>query len=319
VTSNTEGAASAAPFLSALAEGIREDLAAIEGDNRSALAHAIAAGEKLNVAKAQLEHGEWLPWLHENFALSRKTAAEYMRLAIPANVTHALHFNSIREALAALPKGQTYNRTVGGSLRLWTDPEVMSWVAARRAERWDSKRIVAASKAKTDGWPSDKSLSNGSCTTVFAVLDAVAGQPVAPTKKKGPTVGGKRRRKVWEDIRKDGATELREMQVKIAEAVMALEHYVLPEDIGLSEEEQDDITDLFNDLTTLLQWTERAMIATTANMDDLSKRRTIRKLQDLAQDPGASAGERQNALRGIEKLQASQRAKRLGARSGAHG
>jgi hypothetical protein len=60
---------------------------------------ALAAGEKLNQAKAQMVHGEWLPWLKKNFDLSQVTASKYMRLA--ETKTTGSNFGSIREALAA--------------------------------------------------------------------------------------------------------------------------------------------------------------------------------------------------------------------------
>jgi hypothetical protein len=53
-------------------------------------------------AKAQLQHGEWLPWLGENFTLDVRMAQRYILLS--ANATRVSHLGSIREALAALPR-----------------------------------------------------------------------------------------------------------------------------------------------------------------------------------------------------------------------
>jgi hypothetical protein len=72
----------------------------------AALYHALWVGECLIEAKSrpEIKHGEWLPWLKENFEGSRRTAADYMRLAGArkevegANEQHAAHF-SIRQAL----------------------------------------------------------------------------------------------------------------------------------------------------------------------------------------------------------------------------
>ena len=47
----------------------------------NALEHAAACGELLNKAKSELGHGNFLPWLKENFAGSERTAQNYMRLA----------------------------------------------------------------------------------------------------------------------------------------------------------------------------------------------------------------------------------------------
>ncbi len=43
--------------------------------------HAMAAGDLLIEAKAQLRHGQWLPWLAQYCAMSDRIARLYMRLA----------------------------------------------------------------------------------------------------------------------------------------------------------------------------------------------------------------------------------------------
>lgn len=43
--------------------------------------HAITAGELLIEAKAQLQHGQWLPWLGQHCTISERTAQLYMRCA----------------------------------------------------------------------------------------------------------------------------------------------------------------------------------------------------------------------------------------------
>jgi len=135
-------------------------------------------------------------------------------------------------------------------------------------------------------------------------------EPAKP-KKKGPTWGGKTRRKLYDEIREDGATKLRELEVKITTTVMELEHYVLPDDVGLSEEEQDDIGRLFEYLTILSEWTEQALTATGACMDDLGRQRLIKKIRDRMQHPNTPPGEKANCARRIEALEASYRRKRL--------
>src|SRR5262245_8017705 len=42
--------------------------------------HYRRAGEMLLEARAQVEHGQWGPWLTQHFALSARTAAAYMQL-----------------------------------------------------------------------------------------------------------------------------------------------------------------------------------------------------------------------------------------------
>lgn len=49
--------------------------------SRSAIQSALIAGEKLALAKEQVPHGEWLPWLEENCPkLSERNAQRYMRI-----------------------------------------------------------------------------------------------------------------------------------------------------------------------------------------------------------------------------------------------
>ena len=67
--------------LGDLAARIAVEHAAAAASLQAAVAHAIACGELLIKAKAQLAHGEWLPWLASNCHLSPRTARLYMQLA----------------------------------------------------------------------------------------------------------------------------------------------------------------------------------------------------------------------------------------------
>jgi hypothetical protein len=71
----------ARPSLSALAAEIRREVEQAEADYRSAVQHAVRAGELLIEAKAQVQHGQWLPWLEANFPGSARSPQGYMRLA----------------------------------------------------------------------------------------------------------------------------------------------------------------------------------------------------------------------------------------------
>jgi Protein of unknown function (DUF3102) len=51
---------------------------ALVGDARKAI---IEIGKELLLAKAQMEHGQWLPWLKKNFGWSNSTAQNYMNVA----------------------------------------------------------------------------------------------------------------------------------------------------------------------------------------------------------------------------------------------
>jgi hypothetical protein len=66
--------------LADLAARISVEHEAATGAVKRGLQHAISAGDLLLEAKAQLKHGQWLPWL-ESCGLSERTAQRYIRLA----------------------------------------------------------------------------------------------------------------------------------------------------------------------------------------------------------------------------------------------
>jgi hypothetical protein len=84
--------------LTQLAAEIRSELAQIDG--RSTLQHAIAAGERLNQAKALAPRGTWLGWLEANCPVGQPMANRYMRLA--SNYARVHNLDSIRDALDEL-------------------------------------------------------------------------------------------------------------------------------------------------------------------------------------------------------------------------
>jgi hypothetical protein len=97
--------------LSDLAARIRSEHEAALLNMRRGLEHAIAAGNLLIEAKAQLKHGQWLPWLEEVCpALPERTATHYMRLA-----RHAPELESKSATVADL--------TVRGALELLAPPK----------------------------------------------------------------------------------------------------------------------------------------------------------------------------------------------------
>jgi hypothetical protein len=69
------------PSLDVLAGRIRAEHEQVGRALTSALDHALRAGDLLIEAKAQLGHGQWLPWLAEHCRFAERTAQAYMRLA----------------------------------------------------------------------------------------------------------------------------------------------------------------------------------------------------------------------------------------------
>jgi phage N-6-adenine-methyltransferase len=94
------------PVLSDLAALANDAHRRAEGAAVSALECAREAGEYLTRAKAQCQHGEWLPWLEANFEGSPRAAQQYMRVAerwpeLSGNAQRVSHL-SLRAALAEL-------------------------------------------------------------------------------------------------------------------------------------------------------------------------------------------------------------------------
>jgi Protein of unknown function (DUF3102) len=71
----------ASNYLVDIAHRIRNEHSAACAGIKVTVAHALAAGDLLIEAKAQLKHGQWLPWLKEHCEISERTAQNYMRLA----------------------------------------------------------------------------------------------------------------------------------------------------------------------------------------------------------------------------------------------
>jgi Protein of unknown function (DUF3102) len=68
-------------YLVDLAARIKTEHEAVATSLKESVRHAIAAGEMLIEAKAQVKHGQWLPWLREHCTISERTAQLYMRCA----------------------------------------------------------------------------------------------------------------------------------------------------------------------------------------------------------------------------------------------
>jgi hypothetical protein len=66
------------------------------------VAHALVAGARLIEAKSRVKHGEWLPWLAENFEFSPRTAQTYMWLAQRAEDAQRVSHLGLGGVLAAL-------------------------------------------------------------------------------------------------------------------------------------------------------------------------------------------------------------------------
>lgn len=89
---------------------ILEEHEACERADREWVSHAIECGRLLAEVKAQLRHGEWGPWLADNFPASMRTAQTYMQLAAaPEEKRNAVAGLPLREARdeIATPRAQS--------------------------------------------------------------------------------------------------------------------------------------------------------------------------------------------------------------------
>lgn len=66
--------------LSVITEEIQWILGKLEENSKKTLAYIFETGKRLAAAKEMLDHGQFIPWLEQNFALTYRTANRYMRI-----------------------------------------------------------------------------------------------------------------------------------------------------------------------------------------------------------------------------------------------
>jgi hypothetical protein len=69
------------PTLDELTGRIKTALKGMADAAKDVVRRAMSAGEALNQAKAQVDHGNWGKWLKANFDMTERTAQRYMELA----------------------------------------------------------------------------------------------------------------------------------------------------------------------------------------------------------------------------------------------
>jgi N6-adenosine-specific RNA methylase IME4 len=115
--------------LTDLAARIRREHEAAAGRFKLALQHAMAAGALLIEAKAQLSHGQWLPWLRDYCRVPERTAQLYMRLA-----EHEFEIRNVADS-------------VRGAITLINKKEKEARVEAMKQRRHDREVELADSTA----------------------------------------------------------------------------------------------------------------------------------------------------------------------------
>jgi Protein of unknown function (DUF3102) len=114
--------------LDVLAKAVREHLQASANAAQNFLEHTLDAGDALIRAKAQVKHGEWLPWL-KLCDLSADKAERYMQLA-----RHRAELNSagvrnlsLSVALRLIGKPQSTNSKPKKKTKLATSFNALAW------------------------------------------------------------------------------------------------------------------------------------------------------------------------------------------------
>jgi hypothetical protein len=124
---------------------------------------AIRTGFLLIERKRRLKHGEWLPWLAENFDGHRSTAHRYIELA-EANVASLRHlFDAPRAQEQAPPPGFQH---------VEVDPEEMERAIREAAEtRRETPRVSPPPQVEE---PTLRLVQEDSYTAVVAAIDSLA-------------------------------------------------------------------------------------------------------------------------------------------------
>jgi hypothetical protein len=124
------------------------DIKVIEGELQIALkretADVIAIGDLLIEAQDALEHGQWLPWLKENFGSSVSTAQNYMSAA-----RFALKYVTVTH----LKLQPTALYLLGKNMDEYSDEIIEAVLKAAENERVDDERVQAiAMSFKREEW-----------------------------------------------------------------------------------------------------------------------------------------------------------------------
>ncbi len=123
-------------FLADLAGRIKIEHTAVSAALKDSVTHAIAAGELLIEAKAQLVHGQWLPWLRDHCTMSERTAQLYMRCAknrgaIEGQIRNGVADLSLNEAAAILMLSSDVRKLLDYAKRVeCADPEELINICA---------------------------------------------------------------------------------------------------------------------------------------------------------------------------------------------
>lgn len=132
-------------------------LKSLEDNSKMTIMLIFEIGKRLAAVKTMLDHGEFLPWLQQNFSLSRMTATRYMRIyeTYKDSPIDLIKSKSIRDAYIeaglkkALPDETESAKTVqteSSESAISTDRERLVWLfkqATRSGAKLKNHRVQA--------------------------------------------------------------------------------------------------------------------------------------------------------------------------------
>jgi hypothetical protein len=124
---------------------------------RSETVCVITSGTLLLEAKAQVERGQWLPWLEKNFDLSERTAQNYMKAAeFAAQIRNDVaDLNVSPTVLYALAVGNFEPEVTANILKLGKKRRVDQNLAAAMVRAYSPKKRSMKTPAKNSSdWKS---------------------------------------------------------------------------------------------------------------------------------------------------------------------
>lgn len=127
---------------------IEQITADIRAHARMAALSILSIGQDLTDAKAQLRHGEWLPWLRE-IGIAPKTAENYMRLArevIPGSALSALPYSKAL-ALLDIPADQREQFIADNNVAEQSAASIKRLIAEAKKEKERADQAEAAAAA----------------------------------------------------------------------------------------------------------------------------------------------------------------------------
>jgi hypothetical protein len=207
------------------------------------------------------------------------------------------------------PPRQRTQRPFTGSPSVCDDPAVIKWVYDREMEGVDRPRQIAASHAKTDGWPvPDDELSNGTHSTAMCVIRWMLKEGYEPGGDNAPAVRKRRAAARIKDIKRrqkaGDLSHLGDVLFRMVQVTDMLESLDIAEYDFDRDEVQDEMRELLDELADLNLWSDMTLDRVRKYLDDQDLISKINHAREAAKHPSMDEVERRAWLAGAERLEA---------------